>query len=144
MTSGFTGTQRGMTAAQAAVVRLLFSKLGVTELHHGDCIGADRHAHLIACEMGIRVIIHPPSNDSKRAFCKGDETRPERDYLTRNRDIVIESDVIIATPKEEKEVLRSGTWSTIRRARKRGKPTVIVSPSGKLSWGDETRKISRT
>jgi predicted Rossmann fold nucleotide-binding protein DprA/Smf involved in DNA uptake len=50
------------------------------------------------------------------------------DPLVRNKVIVNISDVILATPFEDKEVMRSGTWSTIRYARKVGKTPIIILP----------------
>jgi hypothetical protein len=45
-------------------------------------------------------------------------------------DIVVESELLIATPKEVKEQLRSGTWATVRRARKVGIPIILITPDG--------------
>ena len=129
--AGFTGTQEGMTSQQKSRVAECFAR--VKELHHGDCVGADATADDIAHGMQIRVVIHPPVNHSKRAWCKYDEIFEEKDYLVRNRDIVDSSDFLIATPKEEVgEELRSGTWSTVRYARKKGKLVFVVRPSGRV------------
>jgi hypothetical protein len=46
--------------------------------------------------------------------------------LARNTCIVLNCEHLIAAPKEDSEVLRSGTWSTIRRARKEHKPLIIL------------------
>ena len=130
---GFTGTQDGMTKAQRSKVCALLVELDPSEFHHGDCIGADSQAHQIADGLSIPICIHPPDNERKRAFCGGaQEIRAPLPYLVRNREIVAWSDVLIATPKSSKEELRSGTWSTVRRAREAGKPTYIVLPSGEL------------
>lgn len=131
MKIGFTGTQAGMTPKQRVMLISIFRDVQPTEFHHGDCIGADLEAHNIAREFSIPIVIHPPDNESKRAFCSGFlEIREPRSYLNRNMDIVVESDMLIATPKEHIEQLRSGTWSTIRRARKQGKSVVIINPDG--------------
>ena len=43
----------------------------------------------------------------------------EKSYLHRNIDIIKNSSLLIACPVDKnKEELRSGTWSTIRQARK--------------------------
>ena len=129
---GFTGTQVGMTEAQVArVSRMLHSWKGWAD--HRDCIGADKQFHGIARSSGLKVAIHPPSVSSKRAYCTGDIVHPMADYLTRNRQIVDASAGLIATPKSFEEELRSGTWSTIRYARKSKKPVVIVWPDGSVS-----------
>lgn len=54
-----------------------------------------------------------------RGFNKGDMLIKEKSYLNRNKDIIDQSDFLIACPQDkEQEVLRSGTWSTIRNAKK--------------------------
>jgi hypothetical protein len=131
---GFTGTAQGMTSTQLATAKKVLSNLyapgGV--FHHGDCVGADAEAHRLAQAQGFRIIIHPPSNPSKRAFCTGDEARVGKPYLDRNQDIVNECRVLVATPKGFAEEQRSGTWATVRRARQAGKTVFIIWPDGKV------------
>lgn len=130
---GFTGTQRGMTHKQKrAFGELCYSAIDVDVYHHGDCVGSDEDAHnIMLWDTAASIIIHPPRDESKRAFCKGAMAiRPAKEYLDRNQDIVDEVDVLIATPGEYKEQLRSGTWATIRRARKKGIPIHIILPNG--------------
>lgn len=130
MIIGFTGTQRGITRLQqSALESVLTQALNVKEFHHGDCVGADATASRIANDFNIRVIIHPPVDPKKRAFCIGYTMKP-KPYLNRNHDIVNACDLLIATPGEKQEQLRSGTWSTIRYATKKGKPTLIIYPDG--------------
>jgi hypothetical protein len=127
---GFSGTQRGMTEAQKATVsRLLAAAPGVTSAHHGDCIGADAQFHELALAYAP-VIIHPPTNDAKRAFCHGAVVLPAEGYIARNHAIVDACQVVIATPKEADEVVRSGTWATIRYARQQGKLVLVIRPDG--------------
>lgn len=131
MRTGFTGTQRGMTAQQKVAVKRLFLTTKPCEFHHGDCIGADADAHSIFRQLRCgKVILHPPVYASKRAFCKADVSLSPLPYLDRNKEIVINTDILIATPGETEEQLRSGTWSTIRFARKKGHPICIVFPDG--------------
>jgi hypothetical protein len=128
---GFTGTQRGMTDHQKSVVELVIRALfrdGWRWVHHGDCIGADREFHDLARAAGFSVHLHPPVVYTKRAFCKADAIEPVKPFLVRNHDIVDASEVILATPKEAEEVLRSGTWATIRYARKTGKLVKVILP----------------
>ena len=74
-------------------------------------------------------MIHPPNIKDKRAFCNDYRfSFPEKPYLERNHDIVDNSDVLIATPKESVEQIRSGTWATIRYAKKLNKPIMIMEP----------------
>lgn len=136
---GFTGTQIGMTEKQKEKAMFLFGVLQMREFHHGDCIGADADAHrmMLLMHRGRWVIIHPPLNPSKRAFCKEGKILPEKDYIPRNHDIVDSTDVLIATPKTMEEELRSGTWATVRYARRRNKDVLIIYPDGSLvmKWG---------
>jgi hypothetical protein len=87
-------------------------------------------------ELGIAVALHPPDDGRKRAWCTmlvGETTHTPRHFLDRNADIVFAAPVLVACPAEETgEVLRSGTWSTVRAARRRGRYIVIVRPSGRL------------
>lgn len=133
MKIGFTGTQIGMTEAQKTRFRqlMLGFSFPVDEFHHGDCIGADSTAHDIVREIHpyTIIIIHPPINGSKRAYRDG-TILPAAEYLQRNKDIVDNTDGLIATPAQIGEQLRSGTWSTIRYARKLNKPIIIIYPNG--------------
>jgi len=128
MKIGFTGTQVGLTPYQAKELLTMLTNLDyITEFHHGDCIGADKMACLVAQDFGIKIIGHPPDNPVKRCYFESDEEREEKPYLKRNKDIVNESDILIACPKGPEE-LRSGTWSTVRYARKVGVPVLVISP----------------
>lgn len=131
---GFTGTQQGVSECQRDVLSRWFAQRPGCTLHHGDCIGADATAHQEAIKAGWCVEIHPPDIDRKRAFCEGAAVvHPLAPYLIRNVRIVDACEVLIATPKEETgEELRSGTWATVRAARKTGRRIVIIRPSGRV------------
>ncbi len=121
----------GMTVDQAVEVDdLLENNQDTGFAHHGDCIGADVDFHRIVKQHGMQVIGHPPLNNGLRAFCEFDDCRDPKPYLERDRDIVDESDWMIFTPGTFREILRSGTWATVRYARKRNKPGWIVWPDG--------------
>jgi predicted kinase len=128
MKIGFTGSGQGINGDQAKKVYHLLKELGAKELHHGDCVGGDATAHNIAWRMGLRTIQHPPTNPRARAFTQCTEVRAEKPYLERNHDIVDETEHLIACPRTQTEILRSGTWATIRYARKLGKPVTIIFP----------------
>ena len=139
MKIGFTGTQIGMSAEQkrafSKICSVIINDSKINELRHGDCIGADEDAHNIIRELSdkISIHIHPPKIKDKRAFCENFfKIHEEKDYLIRNRDIVNSSDILIATPKEDIEQLRSGTWATIRYAKKCNISTIIIFPDGPL------------
>lgn len=139
MNLGFTGTQHGMTPAQQNAVLALLAKIKTRfpeiELHHGDCIGSDTEMHQAFQRiMGpdAKIIIHPPTNDAKRSFCKPAQEMEAKPYLDRNRDIVDATDGMIATPGEAVEQVRSGTWSTVRYALRKGRKVSLVLPSGEI------------
>jgi hypothetical protein len=129
---GFTGTRNGMTPAQRKAVWELLQKENPTEVHHGDDKGADTDFHQLAHRHKSVVRVHPPDNAVRRAFNEGHEVHQVKPYLKRNRDIVDNSDVLIATPSSSEEVLRSGTWATIRYAKKQNKKVIQVNPDGSV------------
>jgi len=103
----------------------------IKEFHHGDCIGADEEAHLIVKDISyIRIVVHPPSDDRKRAFRRGHQIEQCLPYMDRNDRIVASCDILIATPEGLGEVLRSGTWATVRRAKNSQKDVYILYPDG--------------
>ncbi len=134
MKLGFTGTQRGMTDKQKDRLRAMIFLFQPTEFHHGDCIGADAEAHKIAVAMKVEPIIHPPSDSKKRAFCKEGRILTPKPYGIRNRDIVIACNFLVGMPAEAQEVLRSGTWSTLRFAMDVKKDFFVIYPDGRSSF----------
>lgn len=102
---------------------------GDDELHHGGCKGADVQAHEIALRKGCVVIIHPSNLRHWQGRCpRSDRVLPPKDPLERNRDIVDSVDAVVAAPATIGEVLRSGTWATIRYARQENKILAILEP----------------
>lgn len=127
MRVGFTGTREGMSQQQKEQFVVKLFELNPTEFHHGDCIGADADAHDIVREFfpNVKIIIHPPDKTRTQAFRKSDESRVPAPYIMRDKDIVRESEYMIGAPLGP-EILRSGTWTTIRYARKTGKPYTVL------------------
>ena len=138
---GFTGTQVGMTDAQkTSIVKQLTrwaKQHSSLEAHHGDCVGADADFHNICLANWpheLQVVLHPPIIPHKRSFCQseGQINLPQKDYISRNHDIVDAVDCMIATPKETTMQWRgSGTWATIRYSQKISKPLRLFYPDGK-------------
>jgi hypothetical protein len=126
----FTGSQIGTTDKQKEAVRFWFEALGATELSHGDCVGSDDDAHKIAKELGLKIIIRPCTLSDKRAYNDGDLVHPPEKPLVRNPKIVDDGQVLIATPNTYEEILRSGTWATIRYARRIGCKIIKIFPDG--------------
>jgi len=132
MIFGFTGTRKGMTIMQKAMFRTMLTLWNGDKFHHGDCLGADQQAGDLAKIHGCFIEIHPPSDPKFRARCKGDIIHPEKPYLYRDKDIVNACDFMVGTPRGMKEELRSGTWATIRYAKKINKRLTIIYPDGSV------------
>lgn len=134
---GFTGTQVGMTDKQKERLTELLTSLDF-EAHHGGCWGSDIEFHDIAGNLpGCRsIIVHlshlqGPGCEFTVPFVKCPvQVLPPLPPLDRNQDIVRCSELVIACPKEDHEVVRSGTWATVREARKAGVMLVILLPNG--------------
>jgi len=132
---GFTGTRVGLTFRQKVVLKgVLAEFVGKDpegcEFHHGDCIGADAETAWLAKGAGYIVVVHPPTDERLRAFAPGDLVLPAEPYLDRNRAIVDVCSTLIAAPKDPFEQGRSGTWMTVRYAKRVGRPAIVVFPSG--------------
>lgn len=136
MKVGFTGTRRGMTSGQRAALRALLQLWSddLESFHHGGCVGADAQAHALAGQaVGLeRVVKHPPVDSSKMARCEGGVALEPKPYLVRNQEIVDVVDCLVAAPKTSVEVRRSGTWATVRMARKRLVRVVLLHPDGSI------------
>lgn len=138
MKLGVTATRNGLSTYQVQNVRQFFiDHYDITEIHHGDCVRGDETIHNIATDLYgvlVRIVIHPPIDGRLRAYCEGDMILAAKEYLTRNRDIVLATDMLLAAPNTQTEVVRSGTWATIRYARKLKQPIVIFLPDGSVRY----------
>ena len=136
---GITGTQDGMTEKQFDFVKEFVEMVYMNAIHGGDCVGFDAECIMLVQELrpDVKTVGHPPSNPIKRAFLEYDELREEKDYLDRNHDIVDETSFLLACPNGP-EKLRSGTWATIRYARKTGKSILIIYPDGKYDYENQS------
>lgn len=142
MNIGFTGTQHGMTKEQKNELRCVLTLcrpyphtgMGGLDLFalHGDCIGADAQFNEIATELQYTTKSFPASDvkPEKVAHCVVGTRHEPNLAIKRNHIIVDRSDMVIATPATFNEVLRSGTWATIRYARKQRKKLLIIWPDG--------------
>lgn len=131
---GFTGTRERLTSRQDSTLIAWFILRERGVFHHGDCVGADAAAHAAALYHGWRIEAHPglgPIN--LRAFCTGySRLHPAKPNLERNADIVNAATELLACPNGP-EVVRSGTWSTVRKARSRGLTITIIWPDGSVT-----------
>lgn len=133
---GFTGTQRTMTLAQHTLLVTELETLragGADLMVNGCCEGSDRIAWRIWRDLGGRFCLRPGDRGQFRWAC--DVARDEDmvhspiGYMPRN-DLIAEAPTVVATPREESEIDRSGTWATVRRARRHGSALAIILPSG--------------
>jgi len=130
MKIGITGTRRGITDYQRDEITKLLNELYSvnSELHHGDCVGADATVADIANELGYIIVCHPPTKDSLRAFRRADQIRIPTSYFSRNRNIVNDTDVLLVVPFQTSPQSTGGTWYTYDYALKVGKPVHIIYP----------------
>ncbi len=151
MKIGFTGTRKGLTEAQLTALRqILLSGLReplgspqiLIEARHGDAVGGDEQFHGLCIELKMpEIVIHPPSDPKYRSFChehspgEGDTkitVLPEGPYLDRDHAMVDSVEFLLACPLTVEERLRSGTWATLRYARRINRRRLLITPKGDL------------
>lgn len=142
----FTGTSEGMTTAQFQTFKRVLASLqpeaGAGWVFHGGCVGADAQCHRAASLLGWATDVSPGHIPNMRDVCPGATViRQPRHTLERNKFIAANGEVLVATPKTPHEEQRSGTWMTVRHARKLKKTILIIWPDGsvKLEGPDATR-----
>ena len=143
ITIGFTGTRMGMSREQKQVFQLLIEKHAkqyeIKRFVHGGAVGADEQADTIAVELGIPITVRPGSDDRYLYWIEKNDGvvravySPERP-LDRNQLIVEQVSEMFATPGHMNEILRSGTWSTIRYTRRCEKVLTIIYPDGSIEF----------
>lgn len=131
----FTGVARALSPEEVERVReavraLTDGSVFVT----GGAVGVDSLVAAAAAEFfpeARHLVIAPAAPWSERVpegaelrYAAAGRTDPDS-YMLRNDALVAEADVLIAFPEGAREVLRSGTWATVRRARKAGRPVRI-------------------
>lgn len=132
---GVTGTRKGLTPQQQGQARTTLHSLRnrYFYFHQGCCVGADEELTLMALTFQYEVIGHPSEIKSFRsqiAWNASDELMTPTAYEVRNQNIVDHAEILIACPLEAQEDRRSGTWQTVRFARKLTKAIIIIYPNG--------------
>lgn len=139
LTVGFTGTRRALTRdEQFRIAGLIHHLPEGTRIVTGACIGLDAFVAAFARREGRPVHTIVPADRSRvdphwRDHCTTYELMSKgTTFRNRNVKIVGElvgpDDYLIAVPdhvEQAPESLRSGTWQTIRLARKSGKPVEV-------------------
>lgn len=134
---GFTGSAHRVTDQQRLVLVDMVSWFDLDSVvHHGDCVEADALFDELCAGRNIRREAHPghdgAGNSPARAYCQAEVIHAPLPYLVRNKVIVSASDLLIAVPSGP-ERQRSGTWSTVRRARERDLHLHVVWPDGSVT-----------
>jgi hypothetical protein len=134
---GFTGTRSGMSVAQHGWCKRLLTQGKPSVFRHGGAYGADTQVHAIHRDQRVpgRVIVYPADAKRHALFINQQNVQVNdiREPLTRNLDIVGSSAFIIGTPHTQHEIIRSGTWHTIRAALRAEKPTLVLWPNGQMT-----------
>lgn len=147
MIVGFTGTREGMNERQLDQLALMLMALhtgradAANDFHFGGQFGADLEARKIAKPLGFGIDWHPCPGVAMDTLVDKhgydlDELLAERWHgcfppLVRNHHIVDAATVLVAAPRTDAEELRSGTWATIRYARLKGLPVVMLTRGGR-------------
>ena len=132
---GFTGRADGMSEPQRVGVRVILEEfisfypnrqpVGL----HGDALGADKDFYDICEELGIPSWCRPCSG-ANRAHTGSKVVAEVTTPMVRNRAIVAESHLLIATPPTPEFIKHSGSWATLKYMVKAAKPVFLVKPDG--------------
>ncbi len=140
MIIGFTGTRKGLSSKQMMALDAWVkeNESHITGLLHGCAIGADvwMVRRIKACSKFIPVYGYPchiEKDTAKDAIKMSDTVYRKARPLDRNRTIVSHCARLIACPALMEEEQRSGTWATIRYARKEECAVTIFWPDGTIT-----------
>lgn len=125
---GFTGRASEMTVCQSQALLTTLAGYNPAEwvCLHNNGEGADQVFAKVAAELGFTVEMTP------------DDLRP----MPRNRHLVAQVDALVAvTPTIEPVKKGSGTWETVKYARKAGKPVTILAPNDELDFESYTPSL---
>jgi NADH:ubiquinone oxidoreductase subunit len=133
-TVGFSGTRRLPTTAYERVGAIVATLPEGTRVVQGACIGVDSYVAWAAKRRGLHVHAVVPADRSRvppdwRDWCDTFEEMPAgTDYRSRNARIAGQIDRLIAIPdaaEDAPQSRRSGTWMTVRIARRIGIPVEV-------------------
>jgi len=129
MIVGITGTRKQPSSSQLFQLEEELTLRNHGVLLHGDCVGVDALAHDFARTEGYIIEVYPPDVDTYRAWRQGDTVYTPRPYRDRNQIIVDRCELLVAVPEGlESQHPRSGTWMTVRMARRAGKQLIVILP----------------
>lgn len=132
MRVGISGTRRGPTPEQEAVLRSVLGSEHVTRLVHGGCVGVDEEADGLYREVQkCPVVSVYPAIGGKGHYAPPDYRDIERPPLERNRLIVQEAELMVIVPAQNRVLPRgSGTWATYRYAKAANVLTIVIFRDG--------------
>ena len=131
MKLGITASRFGISPRQMEAWEVIAASLNVTHLYQGACLGGDEEMTLAFVRVSIAnaTIIALPSTvarwRSEKAITASHFRFDAKDPLVRDSDIVDRIDLLVAAPRSMTDT-RGGTWATIRMARERGIPVIIL------------------
>lgn len=134
----FTGTSNPGGSAYKTVEHFIRQLTNVTQINTGAAVGVDTYAYEYAVKHFPRArhCLYVPAGSFHNLEVVRTAKEAEHEvylieggYMARNDALVANADILIAFPQGPQEVLRSGTWATVRRAIKKGIP-VQVHPVG--------------
>jgi hypothetical protein len=147
-----TGVSRELTELEMQFITATIMRLpDCTEFTTGAATGVDTIAFWVGTKFlpGYNRICIPAARHNDRLVngwlppdtiteeCERGSTASES-YMNRNDRLVYHADTLLAFPETPTEALRSGTWATLRRARKAGLVILIRPLSLVEGWEGST------
>ena len=135
LTVCFSGTRQGLQSIQYQQLKARLLFLPISHAIHGDCVGADAEYHGLIRETcpGAEISTYLV----KGSFCAGmkaDHSHLRTGHLSRNKEMVRLSNLLISCPPTQEAQDRGGTWFTTRFADKINVPLIIILPNGEIKY----------
>lgn len=120
---GVIGSRYPIPRYQSEPAIALLEQLRPTAVHHGGCTGADELLAIAASKLDSSptIVCHPASDVPdwfRSKVAPADFVQPAQPALKRNRAIAKAVHVLIACPSDSDPSGKSGTWSTVRAAKR--------------------------
>ena len=149
---GLVGVRRGLTHAQFQTLsRMIVNQKGrgalagieVAHRSNDGWSGADFSRITRWMSSAPRIVVHesdrpteePPPLSTESMASWAEFSLDTATVPPWNREIVDESELILACPPVAEEEFRSRTWGTIRYARNQSKAVVVIYPNGTVDVG---------
>lgn len=135
-TIGITGSRHGATPEQLDRAEILLHAAHMVHgarllVVHGSCVGVDAQIDAFCARTGVEVVCRPSWLRRWTASVCAVQIAAPAAPRVRNRAIVRQSNLLIACPQGAEALHpRSGTWVTVRMARRHRVPCRIVWPDG--------------